>query len=43
MKILNSILRYKGTNAVWDFSILTPIHKEGSKMDTGNYRGIIEE
>ena len=40
IKIFNSILHYRETNSVWDFSIITPIHKDGSKMDTSNYRGI---
>ena len=40
IKIFNSILHYKNTSNVWDFSILTPIHKKGPKTETSNYRGI---
>ena len=40
LKIFNTILQSGKHIATWNTSIISPIHKKGSKTDTDNYRGI---
>ena len=40
IKLYNSALQNNITVADWIISIITPIHKKGSKMIRENYRGI---
>ena len=39
-KLFNSILKYPMVINKWHISMISPIHKSGSKMDPDNYRGI---
>ena len=40
VKLFNSILKHPVTIHRWHTSIISPIHKKGSKMNPDNYRGI---
>ena len=41
LKLFNSILDSGEIVPSWITGLIVPIHKDGSKMDPGNYRGII--
>ena len=40
LKVFNSTLEHNPGTSDWLISIISPIHKKGSKMDPNNYRGI---
>ena len=40
-KIFNAILVHKETPKDWARMLVTPIHKEGDKLNPGNYRAIL--
>ena len=40
IKVFNSALQYNPEVLDWFISIINPIHKNGSRMDPNNYRGI---
>ena len=40
LKVFNSALQYNPEILDWFISIISPIHKKGSRMDPNNYRGI---